>query len=188
MKIEARVENLEDKFEKLNDNIVELAKQLQRVITRLSKVEPAEEETIENKIIDLREMICRIVIDGIYSYIYEVVYQDFGGKGHDTSEQAIYKANDLIARVGIVSVQTENYNKVFLYVLDPILLIEYDGGKLWDFLCKRVKDYNYHMLLAIGKFKFDENDEHDYYGKYMNTAAREYCEKQDAKIRQYGSL
>ena len=89
MKIEARVENLENKFEKLNDNIIELAKQLQRLNTCLSKVDPAEEETIENKIIDLREMTCRIVIDGIYSYIYEAVYQEFGGKGHDTIKHDI---------------------------------------------------------------------------------------------------
>ncbi len=179
MTLENRICNLEGKVKKLSGSVEELTKQVRELVSRLSK-----EETTENKVIDLREMICRVVIDGIYSYIYKNVYDEFGGKGHDTTEQAIYKANDLIARVGIVSVQTENYNKAFIYALNPCLLIGYDDGKLWDFLCDRVKNYHYHMLLAIGVFKFGDGDNDDFYGKYMNILAREYCEKQDAKLRQ----
>lgn len=185
MVVENRILNLEKSVEKLT-------KQIEGLVTRLSKVEETtKEEPIENKILDLREMICRVVIDGIYSYFYAIVYKDFGGKGFDTSEQAIYKANDLIARLGIVSVQTENYNRAFIYALNPSVLIDYDDGKLWDSLCDRVKNYKYHMTLAIGMFRFGESgesDENEYYGKYMNIAAREYCEKQDAKLRQFEDL
>lgn len=184
MTLESKVFNLEGKVKRLSGSVEELTKQVQELVSRLSK----EETTTENKVIDLREMVCRVVIDGIYSYFYQAVCQEFGGKGHDTTEQAIYKANDLIARVGIVSVQTENYDKAFIYALNPYLLIDYDKGKLWDFLCDRVNNYHYHMLLAIGVFKFGDSDEDDFYGKYMNILAREYCEKQDAKLRQLEDL
>lgn len=179
MTLENKVCNLEGKVKELSGSVEELTKQVQELVSRLPK-----EETTETKVMDLREMICRVVIDGIYSYFYQTIYQDFGGKGHDTTEQAIYLANDLIARVGIVSVQTENYDKAFIYALNPYLLIDHDKGKLWDFLCDRVKNYHYHMLLAIGIYKFGDGDEDDFYGKYMNILAREYCEKQDEKLRQ----
>jgi len=179
MTLENKVYNLEGKVKELSGSVEELTKQVQELVSCLSK-----EETTETKVMDLREMVCRVVIDGIYSYFYQTVSQDFGGKGHDTTEQAIYLANDLIARVGIVSVQTENYDKAFIYALNPYLLIDRDKGKLWDFLCDRVKNYQYHMLLAVGIYKFGDSDEDDFYGKYMNILVREYCEKQDEKLRQ----
>lgn len=179
MTLEDKVCNLEGKVKKLSGNVEELTKQVQELVSHLSK-----EETTETKVIDLREMVCRVVIDGIYSYFYQTICQEFGGKGYDTTEQVIYKANDLIARVGIVSVQTENYDKAFIYALNPCLLIDYDEGKLWDFLCERIKNYHYHMLLAIGIYKFGDSDEDEFYGKYMNILTREYCEKKDEKLRQ----
>ena len=82
MILENRICNLEGKVKKLSGSIEELTKQVQELVSRLSK-----EETTETKVIDLREMICRVVIDGIYSYFYQAVYQEFGGKGHDTTDK-----------------------------------------------------------------------------------------------------